>query len=120
MQSERGAIVSEVAQWEREDRRAVSDLSRETTGCAIADLMEELRAGYRDLSEDTEYLDGLERDVKENADDFLGPSTPQAGTQLPSGLERASDAARIRRYPVNPIVDNGALPCAPAMSETNP
>jgi lon-related putative ATP-dependent protease len=120
IQSELDAIMQQVPQWEREHREAVRDLNRETTGFAIAHLMEELRAGYRDLSEVTEYLDAVERDVKEKADDFLGPSSPQAGTPVPPGLEAASDDARFRRYQVNVIVDNGARRGAPVIYEDNP
>ena len=47
IQSELEAIMRQVPQWEREHRDAVRDLNRETTGFAIAHLMDELRAGYR-------------------------------------------------------------------------
>ncbi len=45
IQSELEAIMRQVPQWEREHRDAVRDLSRGTTGFAIAHLMEEIRAG---------------------------------------------------------------------------
>ena len=65
------AIMQQVPQWEREHREALQALNRETTGFAISHLMGELRAGFADLPEVGRYLDAVERDVKENADDFL-------------------------------------------------
>ena len=70
-QSELEAIMQQVPQWEREHRDAVRDLSRETTGFAIVHLMGEVRAAFADLPEVGKYLDAVEADVKENADDFL-------------------------------------------------
>ncbi len=49
IQNELEAIMLQVPQWEREHRDALRDLSRETTGFAIAHLMEELRTAYSDL-----------------------------------------------------------------------
>ncbi len=49
-QSELEAIMRQVPQWEREHRDAVRDLNRETTGFAIAHLMEEIRAAYARLA----------------------------------------------------------------------
>ena len=120
VQNELEAIMQQVPQWEREHRKALRELDKETTGFAIAHLMEELRAGYQDLSEISEYLDSVERDVKEHVDDFLGPSSPQPGAQLPAALEGAVDDTRFRRYQVNVIVDNGAQHGASVIYEDNP
>jgi lon-related putative ATP-dependent protease len=120
VQSELDAVMEQVPRWEREHREAVRDLNRETTGYAIAHLMEEVRSSYRDLSQVSEYLDFVERDVKENVDDCLNPSPPQSDAQLPARLEGAVEDARFRRYQVNVIVDNGAQHGAPVIYEDNP
>ncbi len=120
VQNELEAIMRQVPQWEREHRNAIRDLTRETTGVAIAHLMDELRAGYSDLPAVAEYLDAVGRDIKENADDFLGPSAPQAGTPVPAALEAAIEDTRFRRYQVNVIVDNGGRRGAPVVYEDNP
>jgi len=49
IQGELAAMMHQVPQWEREHRDTVRALDRETTGLAIADLIEELRTSYHDL-----------------------------------------------------------------------
>jgi predicted ATP-dependent protease len=112
--------MRQVPQWEREHRDAVRDLTRETTGFAIAHLMEELRAGYSDLPVVAEYLDAVERDIKENVDSFLAPLALQAGVPMPGPLDVAIEDTKFRRYQVNVIVDNGRQRGAPVIYEDNP
>jgi hypothetical protein len=92
--------MREAPRLEREHREALRNLNRETTGFAIAHLMEELRARYRDLPKVTEYIDTVERDVKENADDFLGPSAPLPGAQLPTPPGATNPTALILYKPI--------------------
>src|ERR1700740_1800589 len=79
VQGEFEAVMQKVPQWEREHREAVRELNRETTGTAIALLMDELRAGYCDFPDVVQHLDAVEQDIKENADDFLTPMHPPQG-----------------------------------------
>src|SRR6516165_3119020 len=65
IQGEMAAMMHQVPQWEREHRDTVRALDRETTGLAIADLIEELRTSYHDLPEVLHYFDAVETDVKE-------------------------------------------------------
>lgn len=120
VQNELEAIMQQVPQWEREHREAARELNRETTGFAIAHLMEELRTSYRDLPEVTEYFDTVEHDVKDNVDDFLGPAAQQPATPQPAVVAAAIDDTRFRRYQVNVIVDNAAQRGAPVIYEDNP
>src|SRR5271170_481423 len=92
-QNELEAIMRQVPQWEREHRDAVRDLSRETTGFAIVHLMEEVRATYGDLPEVAKYLDAVEADVKENADDFLAPPAPTADAAVSAPVPAPISAA---------------------------
>lgn len=121
IQGELAAMMQQVPQWEREHRDTVRALDRETTGVAIAGLTEELRASYRDLPGVLDYLDAVERDVTENANDFL----PRAVPQPPEAAMRAAPTAaveedRFRRYQVKVIIDNGGLTGAPVVYEDNP
>ena len=121
IQGELEAVMRQVPLWERGHRDAVQALSRETTGFAIAHLMEEMRAGYSDLPEVSRYLDAVERDVKENADDFLTPTAPpEAAGPTPAPIVRDLEDTRFRRYQVNVIVDNGGQHGAPVIYEDNP
>jgi lon-related putative ATP-dependent protease len=122
IQGELEAVMRQVPQWEREHRDALRTLNRDTIGFAIGHLMDELRAGYRDLPAVVEYLDAVERDIKENADDFLTPPSSPPGMPNPAAAGEAatSDDSRFRRYQVNLTVDNSAQRGAPVVYEDNP
>ncbi|HJU18730.1 MAG TPA: ATP-binding protein [Stellaceae bacterium] len=121
IQEDLEATMRRVPQWERDHRDAVRTLDRDTTGHAIADLMEELRALYRDLPDVLGYLAAIERDIKENADDFLPRAAPQPQeTAMPAAVAAAIEEGRFRRYQVNVMVDNGGRQGAPVVYEDNP
>jgi lon-related putative ATP-dependent protease len=121
IQGELEATIRQVPLWERDRRDAVQTLNRETTGFAIIHLMEELRADYKDLSNVVQYLDAVERDVKENVDDFLAPAAPpESATSIPRPIVRDIEDARFRRYQVNVIIDNSGQHGAPVIYEDNP
>jgi lon-related putative ATP-dependent protease len=124
IQQDLEATMRDVPLWERAHRDAVQTLNRDTTGFAIAHFIDELRQGYRDLAEVARYLDAVERDIKENVDDFLAPSVPEsaapAGAPMPAPLLRDIEDARFRRYQVNVLVDNGGQVGAPVIYEDNP
>ena len=120
VQAELEGVMQKVPQWEREHREALRELNRNTTGAAIALMMDELRAGYCDFPEVVQHLDAVERDIKENADDFLTPAQPPQGVPVPVPVEEAMIGARFRRYQVNVIVDNSGQHGAPVIYEDNP
>jgi len=96
-------MMDQVPRWERERRDTVRALDRETTALAIADLIEEVRTSYRDQPEVQDYLDAVERDVKDNTEDFLprpAPRPPEAAAP-PAALEEG----RFRRYQVKVIIE---------------
>jgi lon-related putative ATP-dependent protease len=122
-QAELEEVMRQVPQWERAHRDELRDLNRETTGFAVASLIADLRGGYADLPDVLDYLDAVERDIKENVDDFLPqqPPTPQPGGPQASAtaLAQAEDM-RFRRYQVNVVVDNSGRQGAPVIYEDNP
>ncbi len=123
IQADLEAIMRQVPQWEREHRDAVQALNRETAGFAIAHLMEELRRAYGEIPEVTPYFDAVERDIKENVDDFLTPAAqpaPDGGPPMPAAILHDIEDTRFRRYQVNVIVDNSAQHGAPVIYEDNP
>src|SRR5215472_7634771 len=108
IQGELAAMMDQVPHWEREHRDTVRALDRETTGLAIADLIEELRTSYRDLPEILRYLGAVETDIRENADDFLPRPMPQpSGAVTPAVPTAALEEGQFRRYQVKVIIDNG-------------
>jgi lon-related putative ATP-dependent protease len=124
-QGELETIMRQVPQWEREHRDALRELNRDTTGFAVANLIGGMREEYADLPDVLDYLDAVERDIKENVDDFLPQPQPQVGPQgAGPSAAAASDPAvgelKFRRYQVNVIVDNGGLKGAPVVYDDNP
>jgi len=123
-QAELETIMRQVPQWEREHRDALRELNRDTTGFAVASLIGDLRNEYADLPDVLDYLDAVERDIKENVEDFL-PQTQQSpeqpnGPPVTAAAQAALEDMRFRRYQVNIIVDNGGRQGAPVIYEDNP
>src|SRR5215469_3091215 len=121
IQAELEATMRQVPLWEREHRDGLQALNRETAAFAIAHLIEELHQAYSDLPAVADYLDAVERDVKENADDFLPTATvPREDAPVPGPIVRDIEDVKFRRYRVNLIIDNSAQHGAPVVYEDNP
>ena len=122
-QTELEGIMRQVPQWEREHREAVRALNRDITGFAVASLIGEMRGNYADLPGVLDYLDTVERDIKENVDDFLPQPQPSTEANSPpptAAAQAAMEDMRYRRYQVNVIVDNSGAQGAPVIYEDNP
>ena len=123
-QTELEGIMRQIPQWEREHRDLVRSLNRDITGFAVASLIGEFRGNYADLPGVLDYLDAIERDIKENVDDFLPqpqqPSPEPGGPPPTAAAQAAMEDMRYRRYQVNVIVDNGGGNGAPVVYEDNP
>lgn len=124
IQGELETVMRQVPQWEREHRDAARELTRDTTGYVVSQLIAEIRTRYAEHAGVPEYLDAVERNIKENADDFLSqqpaPQQQPDSPPPPPGMAAAIEDARFRRYQVNVIVDNGGLAGAPVIFEDNP
>jgi lon-related putative ATP-dependent protease len=121
LQKELEAIVRQIPDWEREHRDAVRQLNRSVTAQTVSRPFAELRKDYTDLPDVTAYLDAVEHDILENADDFLAPARAEAdGESKPSMMEMLREAPTFRRYQVNVMVDNGATKGAPVVFEDHP
>jgi len=119
-QTELEAIVRRIPEWEREHREAVRRLNRDTTAVAVDHLLEEVRKPFTDLPGVLGYLKDVERDILENADDFLSPG--RQGAEGGGVLAQAAgmEAPSFRRYQVNVMVDNGGRQGAPVIYEDHP
>ena len=90
--------------WRKERLERVRELNREMTLYAVGHLVDELKQRHADQPRVVEYLDAVQRDVIENADDFRKPD------EEPSPIARLmqQEEPSLRRYQVNVLVDNGA------------
>jgi len=119
LQGELEAIVHQIPDWERELREGVRKLNRGTVAETVRRPFEELRKSYSGLPEVLDYLSAVERDILENADDFLVSGRPEAEAAgpMPSLMP---EAPSFRRYRVNVMVDNAPTKGAPVVFEDHP
>jgi len=126
LQGELEQIVDELPKMEKDYRTSVRDLNREVTQFTVHHQIMELRKAYQNYEAVQSYLDAVEEDVIENADDFL-PDDPAGQAAAIPGLVMGRQKD-FRRYEVNVIVDysvcdeDGCVPanCAPMVEEDHP
>ncbi len=109
-------LIRQAPQWLREKRERVRELNREFSRLAVDHQIGELRDKYRDLPEVLDYLQAVEQDLIDTADDFRKPQEgmPQI-LGLPVGV-----APSFRRYQVNLLVDHSASRGAPVVAPDHP
>ncbi|MGD1993257.1 MAG: AAA family ATPase [Anaerolineae bacterium] len=124
LQGELQKIIRQVPAWQRETQEKLNELNQEVASFAIGGLIDELREKYADLPAIREYLDEVQEDVVKNAQDFLAPEEegPSIAQMLTGdgGQGRRGDAARLRRYGVNVLIDHSDTQGAPVVYEDNP
>jgi lon-related putative ATP-dependent protease len=118
LQSELEATVRRIPDWEREHRDAVRQLNRDTSAGVVTHLLSEVRAALTDVAAIAAYLQDVERDILEHADDFLASRREGQGPTPDEG--RATEEAAFRRYQVNVVIDNSGRAGAPIVYEDNP
>lgn len=103
--------------WQRETRRQIMDLNKETTLTAVKPLIAELLEKFGGDKKVVQYLLDVQDDVIKNAIDFLtGPEDRQKLQQLgEAGLEK-----NLNRYRVNLLIENDGGPGAPVIFLDNP
>ena len=109
-------LIRQAPQWLREKRDRVRELNREFSRLAVEHQIGELRDKYRDLPEVLDYLQAVEQDLIDTADDFR---KPQEGVPQILGLP-VSVAPSFRRYQVNLLVDHSESKGAPVVAPDHP
>ena len=109
------ALLNQVPQWWKERSERIRQVNQDTTLQAVRHVMDELRSRFTDLPEVLAYLEVVQQDMIDKADDFRKPeeSTSLAGLKL---VARES----FHRYQVNVLVSNGTASGAPIVTEDNP
>ena len=108
-------ILSHIPQWWKERSERVTQLNRETMLSVVNHVIVEARTKFADLPVIQKYLDLVQQDMAENADDFR---QNEESADL-SGLTIVTSKA-FHRYQVNVLVTNGKQAGAPIVSEDNP
>ncbi|OGA15159.1 MAG: ATP-dependent protease [Betaproteobacteria bacterium RIFCSPLOWO2_02_FULL_63_19] len=117
LQSKLERIVRDVMRWRKERYERIKALNREMVLLAVGHVTDELKQSYIDLPKVVEYLESVQRDVLENADDFKKPAE-EAG-QGTMRIMMSQDAG-LRRYEVNVLVDRSTPDGSPVVVEDYP
>ncbi len=108
------ARIEEMPKLRKRHRERVKKLNQEVTTHAVGVLLSELRKKYEDVPGVGSYLDAVQQDIIDNAEDFMQSETPS----LPF-LSR--DPSRLfSKYEINLVVSNEKDATAPIVYETNP
>jgi len=108
-------ILKHIPQWQKERSEKIRELNRETSLIVVGHVLDELRENYHDLPEVLKYIDIVQQDMVENADDFR----KQKESVTISGMTVVSHET-FHRYQVNALVSNGKKSGSPIISEDNP
>ncbi len=108
----------------RELRDRIRDLDRDITEFAVGSLIEDVMDAYKDLAPVIEHLKSLRADILENVDLFIpmptGPQEAPDQNAMAAVFRKPEEAAALRRYGVNVIVDNRDTQGAPIVFHDHP
>jgi lon-related putative ATP-dependent protease len=123
LQDELQKILQQVPGWQRETQKKLKELNREVANFAVGGLIDELKAQHSDYPDIVAHLDAVQKDIVENARDFLKAGEEESS--LPAMLRGAMQDSQVgsplaRRYRVNLLVDHAESEGAPVIYEDNP
>ena len=108
-------ILAQVPQWWKERTERIKQLNRETIQATVDHVMEEPREHFGDQPAVLKYLDEVQQDLVEHADDFR-----KTEEQTSVGGVTIVTRESFHRYQVNVLVSHEAEAGAPVISEDNP
>lgn len=106
--------IEHLPQLHKKYRERVKSLNREVTEHAVGVLLSDLRSKYQDLPAVVTYLDEVQENIVNNAEDFHSPES----SPLPFLSRNGSQS--FSQYDVNLIVSNEKNATAPVIFEPNP
>ncbi len=113
-------LGQQIPKWRREVQQEIKQLDREVVMSVVGQLLDELHHSYGDLPEVLEYIDAVQQDVIEHAENFRGDGEDGKGifAQIFPGIEAGQSF--LTRYRVNVIVDNSKTLGAPVTFVDHP
>jgi lon-related putative ATP-dependent protease len=109
-------LLAQFPRWRREMQARVKEVSRNTMRLAVEHMIEELKERYADLANVLEFLDAVQNDVVESAEELR--EQPKTEGDM-SGVV-VSGSLPLFRYQVNLLVDRNGSKSAPVVFEDNP
>jgi predicted ATP-dependent protease len=119
LQEELEHNLKSLPQWERQQREQIRALDREVAAWVVGHVMEELIHRYEALPQVKDYLEAVQADVVDNAEDFIKPAEGDEKHPFRARLMK-TDSGPFRRYKVNVIVDQDGAHGAPVIYEDHP
>ncbi|WP_455204414.1 Lon protease family protein, partial [Kaarinaea lacus] len=114
LQDKLSNLIRQEPRWQRELRNQLKKLNLEVATFAVEHLIEDLKGNYEDVSEVSDYLDQVQKDVVDNVEDFLRQDDRNIV------VKQDDDNASYRRYQVNLLVDHRDSKGAPIVYEDSP
>jgi lon-related putative ATP-dependent protease len=119
LQQQMQEAASALPREARRHREELRKLDRLITANAATHLIDDVRAHWAEVPVVLEHLAELEKDVVDNADEFLPPGEGQNAVKALLGV-RAVDRKPFRRYQVNVLVTHEGEKGAPVVYEDHP
>lgn len=120
LQEQLDEIIQQMPRWRREMQEQIRALNRDVVMSVVGQLVAELRSRYEEQAEVLVYLDEVQSDIVEHADQF-GHS--EEGAPMLAGMlmgEKEQSAPFLNRYQINALIDNGDRTGAPVVQLDNP
>jgi len=117
LQEKLSSIFRQVPQWRKELIEKLKKLERETALMVVGQMIERIKQGFQGLDEVQGYLDAVQQDILDNAEDFLGQGERQSAANL-LGLQQKQSS--MRRYQVNVLTNYSEDGGAPVVYEDHP
>ena len=105
--------MSLVPEWQREIRKRMRALDRETMAMTVERFLADLEEKYADYPDVMAYLSSVKTDIIENVDQFRMSDVEEEQRAL-------ADNPAFNRYHVNILVDHSDAKGAPVVYENNP
>jgi lon-related putative ATP-dependent protease len=118
IQQELQDALSALPREARRHREETRRLDRLVTASATSNLVDEVRAHWAEVPAVLEYLADVEKDVVDNAEDFLPP--PEGTSAVKALLGGRGEKRPTRRYQVNVLVTQASPGGAPVVYEDHP
>lgn len=109
--------VRHLRKIERKTNEELKNLDREISKFVTDDLLDELRAKYKDHPEILEYLDEVQKSILDNISKFVSDENDtRKNLPFPFGSQEPS----FKEYEINVLIDNSELNGAPVIIEHSP
>ncbi|CAK0751682.1 Lon-like ATP-dependent protease [Gammaproteobacteria bacterium] len=122
LQKRLNKVLHELPGWVRETRLRIKEIKRAVILNVVGHLIDETKKSYPDLPAVLTYLDEIQQDLIENAEELRGYNTDggdgKSGDPFQPKTRRENND--LRRYYINTLVHHDSTAGAPVVYEDNP